>query len=158
MNKKTSITALCAAALMMVSGSLLAEDVYNWRGERGTNTYSDVPRNLRPEGSNILNVRTQTTRPAAVPAGQQQNQLPQIQGNQGEVSAADLQAQANQKAQEESKVAEEENRRVREENEAIKTSNCNVAKLNLQHAQTARIENRDQLIQQYQNNVNTYCN
>lgn len=157
MNKKTPLTVLCAA-LLTFSGSLMAEDVYNWRNARGNNTYSDVPRNLRQEGSNILNVRTQTTRPAAAPAGQNQNQMPQINGNQGEISAADLQAAANQKAIEENKAAEEENRKLREQNEATRVSNCNVAKLNLQHAQTARTNNREQLIQQYQNNVNTYCN
>lgn len=156
MNKKTSLSVLCAV-LLLAGGHSLAEDVYNWRSERGVSTYSDVPRNLRQEGSNIVNVRTQTSRPAAAPAGQQQNQLPQIQEGQGEVSAADLRAAANRAAEDEAKKLEEENRKVREQNEAIQASNCNAAKLNLQYAQTARVENRDQLIQQYQNNVNAYC-
>ncbi len=47
---------------------------------------------------------------------------------------------------------------LREENEAARASACSTAKINLQHAQTARIQNREQLIQQYQNNVNQYCN
>lgn len=156
MNKKRSLSVLCAA-LLLGSGHLMAEDVYNWRSERGVNTYSDVPRNLRPQSSNIVNVRTQTSRPAAAPPSQQQNQLPQIQGGQGEISAADLRAAANRVAEEEARKLEEENRKVREQNEATQASNCNVAKLNLQYAQTARVENRDQLVQQYQNNVNAYC-
>ena len=47
---------------------------------------------------------------------------------------------------------------LREENEAARASACSTAKINLQHAQTARIQNREQLVQQYQNNVNQYCN
>ena len=103
-------------------------------------------------------VNDETSRPAVAPAGHQQNQLPQVQNNNGEISAADLQAMANQKQLEENKAIEDANRKVREENEAARTSACNTAKINLQHAQTARIQNREQLIQQYQNNVNQYCN
>ncbi|MBH5330119.1 DUF4124 domain-containing protein [Eikenella sp. S3360] len=156
MNKKLSLLAACAAA-MLFSGSLMAEDVYEWKTGRVSN-YSDVPRNLTPATSNIVNVRTQTSRPAAAPVSQQQNQLPQVQNNTGEISAADLQAMANQKQMEENKATEDANRKVQEQNEAARASNCNVAKLNLQHAQTARIQNREQLVQQYQNNVNQYCN
>ncbi len=142
---------------MLFSGSLMAEDVYQWNSGR-VSTYSDVPKNLTPATSNIVNVRTQTSRPAAAPPSQQQNQLPQVQNNNGEISAADLQAMANQKQMEENQATEAANRKVQEQNEAARASNCNVAKINLQHAQTARIQNREQLIQQYQSNVNQYCN
>ena len=155
MNKKLTLLAACAAT-MLFSGSLMAEDVYQWNGR--SPTYSDVPKNLIPASSNIVNVRTQTSRPAVAPPGQQQNQLPQVQNNNGEISAADLQAMANQKQMEENQAREEANRKVIEDNKAARASNCNVAKINLQHAQTARIQNREQLIQQYQNNVNQYCN
>ena len=64
----------------------------------------------------------------------------------------------NQKQMEENQAREESNRKVIEDNNAARASNCNVAKINLQYAQTARIQNREQLIQQYQNNVNQYCN
>lgn len=156
MNKKSSLLAVCAAA-MLFSGSLMAEDVYYWRSG-GSETYSDVPKNLIPANSNILNVRTHTSRPGAAPSGHQQNQLPQVQNNNGEISAAELQAQANQKQLEENRATEEANRKIQEQNAAARASNCNVARINLQHAQTARIQNREQLIQQYQNNVNQYCN
>ena len=156
MNKKLTLLAACAAT-MLFSGSLMAEDVYEWKTGRVSN-YSDVPRNLTPATSNIVNVRTQTSRPAVAPPGQQQNQLPQVQNNNGEISAADLQVMANQKQMEENQAREEANRKVIEDNKAARASNCNVAKINLQHAQTARIQNREQLIQQYQNNVNQYCN
>ena len=63
-----------------------------------------------------------------------------------------------QKQLEENKAIEDANRKVREENEAARASACSTAKINLQHAQTARIQNREQLVQQYQNNVNQYCN
>ena len=155
MNKKLTLLAACAAT-MLFSGSLMAEDVYQWHGR--SPTYSDVPKNLVPATSNIVNVRTQTSRPAVAPVGQQQNQLPQVQNNNGEISAADLQAMANQKQMEENQAREEANRKVIEDNKAARASNCNVAKINLQHAQTARIQNREQLVQQYQNNVNQYCN
>ena len=155
MNKKLTLLAACAAT-MLFSGSLMAEDVYQWNGR--SPTYSDVPKNLIPASSNIVNVRTQTSRPAVAPPGQQQNQLPQVQNNNGEISAADLQAMANQKQMEENQAREEANRKVIEDNNAARASNCNVAKINLQYAQTARIQNREQLIQQYQNNVNQYCN
>ena len=155
MNKKLTLLAACAAT-MLFSGSLMAEDVYHWNGR--SPTYSDVPKNLVPATSDIVNVRTQTSRPAVAPVGQQQNQLPQVQNNNGEISAADLQAMANQKQMEENQAREEANRKVIEDNKAARASNCNVAKINLQHAQTARIQNREQLIQQYQSNVNQFCN
>ncbi|OAM16489.1 hypothetical protein A7P85_05650 [Eikenella corrodens] len=155
MNKKLTLLAACAAT-MLFSGSLMAEDVYQWNGR--SPTYSDVPKNLIPASSNIVNVRTQTSRPAVAPAGHQQNQLPQVQNNNGEISAADLQAMTNQKQMEENQAREEANRKVIEDNNAARASNCNVAKINLQHAQTARIQNREQLIQQYQSNVNQFCN
>ena len=155
MNKKLTLLAACAAT-MLFSGSLMAEDVYQWNGR--SPTYSDVPKNLIPASSNIVNVRTQTSRPAVAPPGQQQNQLPQVQNNNGEISAADLQAMANQKQMEENQAREESNRKVIEDNNAARASNCNVAKINLQYAQTARIQNREQLVQQYQSNVNQFCN
>ena len=123
MNKKRTLLAACAAT-MLFSGSLMAEDVYHWNSR--SPTYSDVPRNLVPATSNIVN--------------------------------ADLQAMTNQKQMEENQAREEANRKVIEDNNAARASNCNVAKINLQHAQTARIQNREQLIQQYQSNVNQFCN
>lgn len=156
MNKKLSLSAAFAAA-MLFSGSLMAKDVYFWRGGRGE-TYSDVPKNMVPATSNILNVRTQTTRPAVAPPGQRQNQLPQIDKNTGEISATELQAIAAQKQIEENRANEEANRKIREQNEAARASNCNAAKINLQAAQSARGQNREQLIQQYQSNVNQFCN
>ena len=155
MNKKLTLLAACAAT-MLFSGSLMAEDVYQWHGR--SPTYSDVPRNLVPATSNIVNVRTQTSRPAVAPPGQQQNQLPQVQNNNGEISATELQAMAAQKQLEENRARDESNRKVQEQNDAIRASNCNAARINLQHAQTARVQNREQLVQQYQINVNQYCN
>lgn len=155
MNKKLTLLAACAAT-MLFSGSLMAEDVYHWKGR--SPTYSDVPRNLVPATSNIVNVRTQTSRPAVAPAGHQQNQLPQVQNNNGEISATELQAMAAQKQLEENRARDESNRKVQEQNDAIRASNCNAARINLQHAQTARVQNREQLVQQYQINVNQYCN
>jgi hypothetical protein len=155
MNKKLTLLAACAAT-MLFSGSLMAEDVYHWNSR--SPTYSDVPRNLVPATSNIVNVRTQTSRPAVAPSGHQQNQLPQVQNNNGEISATELQAMAAQKQLEENRARDESNRKVQEQNDAIRASNCNAARINLQHAQTARVQNREQLVQQYQINVNQYCN
>ena len=155
MNKKLTLLAACAAT-MLFSGSLMAEDVYHWNSR--SPTYSDVPRNLVPATSNIVNVRTQTSRPAVAPAGHQQNQLPQVQNNNGEISATELQAMAAQKQLEENRARDESNRKVQEQNDAIRANNCNAARINLQHAQTARVQNREQLVQQYQINVNQYCN
>ena len=155
MNKKLTLLAACAAT-MLFSGSLMAEDVYHWNGR--SPTYSDVPKNLVPATSDIVNVRTQTSRPAVAPVGQQQNQLPQVQNNNGEISATELQAMAAQKQLEENRARDESNRKVQEQNDAIRASNCNAARINLQHAQTARVQNREQLVQQYQINVNQYCN
>lgn len=159
MKHNISISILLASSLL-VSGSLLAKEVYTWRGQSGVNSYSDVPRNLRQAGSGVVNIRTQTVTPIAPPApdGTSGNQLPQIQGNQGEVSAAELQAQANQRMLEENRQREEANRKTQEANAATKANNCNAAKVNLQYAQTARVENRDQLIRQFQDNVKQYCN
>ena len=58
MNKKLTLLAACAAT-MLFSGSLMAEDVYEWKTGRVSN-YSDVPRNLTPATSKVVNVRTQT--------------------------------------------------------------------------------------------------
>lgn len=152
MKIQTAIVML--GAVLVSSGSLMAEtEVYRCQGAN----YSSVPLNLRKQGCEIVNLRTQTVR-AAVPEATQGNQLPQINGNQGEVSAADLQAAANRKTEEERKAQEEANRKQMEQNAATRASNCNVARMNLQHAQTARVENREQLVQQYQSNVNLYCN
>ena len=65
---------------------------------------------------------------------------------------------AAQKQLEENRARDESNRKVQEQNDAIRASNCNAARINLQHAQTARVQNREQLVQQYQINVNQYCN
>lgn len=151
---KTQAAIVMLSAVLLSSGGLMADtEVYRCGGSN----YSSVPTNLRKQGCEIVNLRTQTVR-SAVPQSTQGNQLPQINGNQGEISAADLQAAANRKAEEERKALEEANRKQMEQNAATKASNCNVARMNLQHAQTARVENRDQLVQQYQNNVNLYCN
>lgn len=149
-------TAIVLLSALVSSGSLMAAEteVYRCQGS----SYSSVPTNLRKQGCEIVNLRTQTVRSAVPETAQQNNQLPQVNGNQGEISAADLQAAANRKAEEERKAQEEANRKQMEQNAATKASNCNVARMNLQHAQTARVENREQLIQQYQNNVNLYCN
>lgn len=145
---KTMGALLLALALPV---SLQAQEVFNWRDGKGVNNYSDVPRNLQPNRSNILNVNTQTVRnppPVAPVAG----------AVAASDSLADQQARLNQQIAEQNRKTEEQNRKIDEENKRNKEANCQRARLNRTAAESARAANRAELLARYDADVQQYCN
>ncbi|MCP2039739.1 hypothetical protein L1281_000309 [Neisseria sp. HSC-16F19] len=146
-----------AVLALGISGTVAAQDVFNWRDSRGVSTYSDVPRNMTPAGTNIVNVRTQTSAPAIKPEA-----VPNDVGTaQQQGSLADQQAALSQKLAEQNKAVEEENKKIAEQNrlnaETTKQENCKRARLNRAAADSAR-SNQAELIQRYDADIRQYCN
>ena len=142
------ITSLLLACTLCASAAFAAGDVYTWKGRNGGNSYSDVPRRLQPEHSGIVNIRTHSVSPAAVkPASAA-----------GTGSLAEQQAKLNDQIAIQNKQVEEQNKKIEEENRQRQEDNCKAARLNRQFAETARSNNREALIQRYENDVKRYCN
>ena len=143
------ITALFLACALCASAALAAGDVYTWKGRNGGNSYSDVPRHLRPEHSGIVNIRTHSVSPAA----------PKSAASSPDAgSLAEQQARLNDQIAMQNKQVEEQNKKIEEENRQRQEDNCKAARLNRQFAETARSNNRDALIQRYEGDVKRYCN
>ena len=123
-----------------------------WEEGNGVNKYSDTPRNLVGAGVQVLNVRTHTS----TQLEQQTVGGETINDEDKSLSLAERQAKLNAEIAADNKRREEENKRRMEE---AKKSNCKAATLNLQNAQTAnRMQNREEAIARYQNDVSKYCN
>ncbi|MDO5640194.1 MAG: DUF4124 domain-containing protein [Neisseria sp.] len=146
----TSLTKLALAATMLASAQLPAAEVFTWKNSNGANTYSDVPRNLKPAHANMVNVRTRSVTPAA-PA---QPAAPADGGN----SLADQQKQLSDEIARQNKQVEEQNKKIDEENRLQKEANCKTARMNRQFAESARISNRAALLQRYDNDIAQFCN
>lgn len=145
---------LLAAVALGLSAVATAQDVYNWRDGKGVNNYSDVPRNMTPAGTNIINVRTQTSSPAIKP-----QVVPNDVGGSAnpEASLAEQQAALSQKLAEQNKAIEAENQKIAEQNRKDKEENCKRARLNRSMADSAR-SNQAELIQRYEADIQQFCN
>ncbi|MDO4640376.1 MAG: DUF4124 domain-containing protein [Neisseria sp.] len=140
----TSFARFAAIGLILTSSTLYAKEVYNWKGANGTNTYSDVPRNLKSTGVSTLNVRTRT-----VTAPVEKNAAPG--------SLADQQKQLNDQMAENNKKVEEQNKKIAEENQKMQEANCKTARMNRTFAESARTANRDALMARYDNDISKFC-
>ncbi|MFV2029842.1 DUF4124 domain-containing protein [Neisseria sp. S1] len=140
---------ILALGVLFASSSLYASEVFSWKNANGSTSYSDVPRNLKPSHASRLNVRTQTvTPPPAAPAAQPAS---------GESLAEQQQQLSNQVAQHNRQI-EEQNKKIEEENRQQREANCKTARMNRQFAESARSNNRDQLIQRYDADISKFCN
>ncbi|EGZ44730.1 DUF4124 domain-containing protein [Neisseria wadsworthii] len=142
----TSFAKLTALGLILASTSLQAKEVYSWKNANGTNTYSDVPRNLKSNGVNTINVRTQTvsTPPAAKSASEG-------------ASLSEQQKQINDKMAANNKQVEEKNKQIEEENRKTQEANCKTARMNRAFAESARTANRDTLMARYDADIEKFC-
>lgn len=145
--------ALLAAAAVGMSGSVAAQDVFNWRDSRGVSTYSDVPRNMTPAGTNIVNVRTQTSSPAVKPPPVPND----VGGTASQASLAEQQAALSQQIAEQNKNIEAENQKIAEQNRKNQEENCKRARMNRAMADSAR-SNQAELIRRYDADIQQYCN
>ena len=130
--KKSSLS-LFLLGVLYAAGAMAGNNVYTWKSGSGSTSYSDTPNRLQPERSNIVNIRTRNVTPAvAKPEHAQEGTL------------SEQQAKLNEK--------------IEEANRQNKEDNCRIARVNRQFAESARTANRDDLIKQYQGDINKYCN
>ena len=118
--------------------------VFTWK-DGGGNSYSDVPKQLHPDQSQIVNLRTRQTRPAAKPAKPTAEKI-----------SADMKEQEKDIA-EKNRQIEEEKKKVAEFERQNKVENCRISKMNLKSVGSSNAKNRDDLIRKYNNDVNKYC-
>lgn len=131
---------------MLISASFATAQVYTWKGQSGSNNYSDVPLNLKPTNSGVVNIRTRTV---TQPIPTQEKAEPG--------SLADKQKELNDAISAENKKVEEQNKKVDEQNRQQKEENCKIARMNRQFAETARIANREAFIARYDEDVAKFC-
>ena len=141
---------LLLTVALSVSASLSAKEVFNWKDNRGVNTYSDVPRNLQPAQSNLMNVNTQTVTQAAPPAA-----APGAQAASG--SIAEHQLQLSQQIAAQNKATEEQNKKIEAANRQQQEDNCKAARLNRTIAEGARTDNRAALLARYDADIQKFC-
>ncbi|MCS4534174.1 DUF4124 domain-containing protein [Neisseria montereyensis] len=134
---------------MFISASFATAQVYTWKGQNGSNNYSDVPLNLKPNNSGVVNIRTRTVTQPTIAHAQQEAEPG---------SLADKQKQLNDAISAENKKVEEQNKKVEEQNRQQKVENCKIARMNRQFAETARIGNREAFIARYDADVAKFCN
>ena len=145
----TTFAKLALLGTIFASAQLSAAEVFTWKNRNGSNTYSDVPRNLKPAHANMVNVRTRSVTPAAP----EQPAAP-ADGN----SLADQQKQLSDEIARQNKQVEEQNKKIDEENRQQKEANCKTARMNRQFAESARVANRDALLQRYDADIAQFCN
>jgi flagellar biosynthesis GTPase FlhF len=138
-------------AMVLMSSTIIAgaAEVYTWRDKKGINEYSDAPVQLTPAKANRFNIRTQASTPLATPQ-------PDAQASSDSLS--EQQAQLNRKIEEQNKLREEENKKIAEQNKKNREAACKTAKLNRNMADSLRTNNRDALIQRYDEDVRINCN
>ncbi len=144
----TSLAKLALLGTVFASAQLSAAEVFTWKNRNGSNTYSDVPRNLKPAHAGLVNVRTRSVTPAA----------PEQPAPADSQSLADQQKQLSDEIARQNKQVEEQNKRIDEENRLQKEANCKTARMNRQFAETARVNNRADLIARYDADINQFCN
>lgn len=137
---RTKFIILTTMVLGCVSSWLSAQEVFTWKDNQGIANYSDVPRDMKPGLSNLVNIRTHSEKPAVAPLGSEKPE-----------SLAEQQMKLNQQLAEKNKAIEERNKQIQEDN-------CKAARMNLNLAQKADSDNRDALVSRYQSEINKYCN
>ena len=142
-------TALLLALILGISAGEGAKEVFNWK-DGGVNTYSDVPRNLQPARSNLMNVNTQTVTAAVTPAA-----VPSAQAASG--SIAEQQLQLSQQIAMQNKATEEKNKQIDAQNRKQQEDNCKAARLNRTIAESARTDSRDALLARYDADIQKFC-
>ena len=143
----TSLAKLSLAGLLLVAGSVSANDVYNWKNNKGTSSYSDVPPNLKYGQTQRVNVRTSTSTPAA----------PAVTAASKEGSLIEQQAKLNEQINAQNKEIDEQNEKIKEQNKQQREDNCKTAKLNRSFAESARTANRAELISRDDQDSTNYC-
>lgn len=143
-------SAILLALVLGLSTAAGAKEVFNWKSSRGVNTYADVPKDLKPSQSNLLNVRahtvTQTTAAAVAPEAQMAS---------GSIS--DQQMKLSEQVAAQNKAIEEKNRQIEAQNRKQQEDNCKAARLNRSIAESARSNNRDALLARYDADIQKFC-
>lgn len=143
--KELKMKALFALLTVTVlAGTAIAEDVqvFNWKTKKGSNAYSDVPRNLQMGRSNVVNVRTGTVAPP-----------PLAENKDGVTNLVEAQQKLNEQIAAENKRREEEAAKRAAE---VKEENCKAARMNRANAEHAR--NKAELIPKFDQAIQQYCN
>ena len=141
MNFSLSVIIFTLASFLLIPPAEAA--VFTWK-DGGGNSYSDVPKQLHPDQSQILNLRTRQTKPAVKPK-------PAVDQNAGS-------AKENEKdIAEKNGQLEEEKKRIAETERQNKEENCRISKMNLKAVGNSNAKNKDDLIRKYNNDVNKYC-
>lgn len=141
----TSLAKYTFLSLALASAGLHAQEVYNWKNAKGHNTYSDTPLNLKSNGINTINVRTQTVR------------APSSQAASSPVSLSDQQKQLNDQMAASNKEVEQKNKQIEEDNRKMQEANCKTARMNRAFAESARTANRDALMARYDADIDKFC-
>ena len=154
----TQIAKVLLLGSLLVSGSVSAasSEVYRWKEKSGVNAYSDVPYQLKPTDTTIINIRTNkvtppvnsTVQPASVTTVGDPNATP---------SLAEQQARVSEQIAQQNKEAEKRNKEIEEQNKQAQEANCKTAQMNLSFAQNARTDKREALIQRFNQEVAKYC-
>ena len=149
MSHITKIVKITLLSVVLASGVVHAQEVFSWKDKSGSTTYSDVPRNLKPADTNIINMRTQKVTPPA------SSEAPAAASD---ASLAEQQTDLNSKLAQKNKEIEENNKKIEAENREQKQADCKRAQLNRSLAETARVPNRDELLNRYNQDVANFCN
>ncbi|EMT1151409.1 TPA: DUF4124 domain-containing protein [Neisseria gonorrhoeae] len=141
MNFALSVITFTLASFLPVPPAGTA--VFTWK-DGGGNSYSDVPKQLHPDQSQILNLRTLQTKPAVKPK-------PAVDTN------ADSANENEKDIAEKNGQLEEEKKKIAETERQNKEENCRISKMNLKAVGNSNAKNKDDLIRKYNNAVNKYC-
>ena len=143
----TSFTKILILSGLLASSSLYATEVFQWKNNRGNNSYSDVPNNLRPSQSTQINMRTHKVVPpatASVPATD-------------DMSLAEQQRALNDKIAQKNVETDKRNKEIEEANRKNRESSCKTARLNRSFAESLRT-NREAATQRYDADIAQFCN
>lgn len=143
--RNTMLKTLLLTVLFSTTVTAIADEVFLWN-DRGHNTYSDTPNNLPTSRVQIFNVRNQSVSEMKSPSA---------------AAASDPDAEIkkqNEQVEERNKQVDEKNKKIAEDNKRMKREACRTAQMNRKMADSLRVNNRDALIQRYNDDVNTYCN
>lgn len=141
MNFALSVITFALASFLPIQPARAA--VFTWK-DGGGNSYSDVPKQLHPDQSQIVNLRTRQTKPAVKPKPAVDKNADNAKENEKDI------AEKNGQLEEEKKKVAEFERQTKEEN-------CRISKMNLKAVESSNAKNKDDLIRKYNNAVNKYC-
>ena len=145
----TSFTKILILSGLLVSSGLHANEVFQWKNNRGNNSYSDVPNNLRPSQSTVINMRTHKVVPpvsASVPPDALDD-----------ASLAEQQRMLNDRIAQKNAETDKKNKEIEDENRKTKEASCKTARLNRSFAESLRT-NREAAIQRYDADIAQFCN